>query len=665
MSVLRRIATLALGVVLLSAGLATTAASSVAPATVPAATDVNPAQCDIDPATPKRQFRGMWIASVGNLDWPSRQGLSAAQQQAEFRAQLDLAEQHNMNAVVVQVRPMADAFWPSPHEPWSQYLTGTQGGNPGYDPLAFMVRETHARGLEFHAWFNPYRVATHTNVNNLHASHPARQNPSWVFAYDGGLVYNPGIPAVRQFIQTAMMHAVTNYDIDAVHWDDYFYPYPAGGEIPDQATYAQYGAGFSNIQDWRRNNVDLLVQEMGQAIKAAKPHVKFGISPFGIWRNQSSDPAGSATNGLQSYDAIFADTRKWVLEEWIDYITPQVYWEFGHSAADYGVLIPWWSDLVDGTNVQLTIGQAVYKVGTGGAWNNAAELTNHLTFNRDYPQVAGDIHFRSGSVRQNALGAFSRLSADHYARPALLPAMPHLSGSVPGAPTITDAVRTGSGVELTIQAGSGSPSTYAVYRIDGSGPADPCDFEDASNLLGVAPASGTFVDTSAGSGTYTYYVTALDRAHRESGRSAPATVEEGTGPWSVIVDNSDASRFTASANWGTSSWNPLAYGSDYRFASPQSVSDAAWWKINVPSNGNYRVDVWYPSDPGYNSAAPYIVATSSGNQTVQVDQRSNGGQWVSLGTFNLNAGDYNVVGLSRWTTGTGYVLADAVRLTRT
>ncbi|MEU5674166.1 family 10 glycosylhydrolase, partial [Micromonospora sp. NPDC047753] len=262
----------------------------------------------------------MWIASVANIDWPSRTGLTAAAQQAEYRGWLDLAQQRRMNAVVVQVRPAADAFWPSTHEPWSQWLTGTQGGNPGYDPMAFMVAEAHARNLEFHAWFNPYRVATHTDLTKLAASHPARTNPGWAVAYNGQLYYNPGIPAVRAFVQTAMMDAVSRYDIDAVHWDDYFYPYPgSGGGFPDQATYAQYGAGFSTIADWRRNNVNLLVQEMSAKIRAAKPWVKLGVSPFGIWRNAGTDPLGSRTTGLQSYDAIYADTRRWVKQGWIDF----------------------------------------------------------------------------------------------------------------------------------------------------------------------------------------------------------------------------------------------------------------------------------------------------------------------------------------------------------
>ncbi|NED94718.1 family 10 glycosylhydrolase [Phytoactinopolyspora alkaliphila] len=627
---------------------------------------VSAAQCTPDPATPKSQFRAMWISSVYNIDWPSRTGLSANAQRAELRSWLDLAEQRNMNAVVVQIRPTADAFWPSSYEPWSQWLTGSPGGNPGYDPLQFMVDEAHSRDIEFHAWFNPYRVATHTNRNNLAASHPVRQNPGWAFAYNGQLYYNPGIPAVRDFVQDAMMDAVTRYDIDGVHFDDYFYPYPASGQqIPDQTTYQQYGAGFSNIGDWRRNNVDLLIQEMSQRISSAKEHVKFGVSPFGIWRNSSTDPRGSATSGLQSYDAIYADTRKWVTEGWLDYVTPQIYWEIGHSAANYSVLVPWWSDLVSGTDVQLYVGQGAYKIGDGGAWNSSAELSNHLTLNRDHPEVKGDVYFSAKDIRADRLGAITRLAGDHYTRPAITPAMPHLGGGTPAAPSITDATRTGSGVSLTIE---GAATSYAVYRIAGDGAADPCDFADASHLLGTVRASGgsaAFIDTTAASQTYSYYATALDRTRNESSVSAAAVVPAGSGEsWSVTVDNATSGAFTASSNWGSSSWSSQRFGMDYRFASPVSSSDAAWFRADVSTTASYRVEVWYPANPDYNSSAPHIVATTSGNQVVNVDQRSNGGRWVNLGTFQLAAGERNVVGVSRWTSTSGYVIADAVRLTR-
>ncbi|WP_320068640.1 family 10 glycosylhydrolase [Micromonospora sp. RTGN7] len=645
-----------------------TASPPATPDTVPVAAQV---ACVTDPATPKRQFRGMWIASVANIDWPSRTGLTAAAQQAEYRGWLDLAQQRRMNAVVVQIRPTADAFWPSTYEPWSQWLTGTQGGNPGYDPLAFMVAEAHARNLEFHAWFNPYRVANHTDLTKLTASHPARKNPGWAVAYNGQLYYNPGIPAVRAFVQDAMMDAVSRYDLDAVHWDDYFYPYPgSGGGFPDQATFAQYGAGFSNIGDWRRNNVNLLVQEMHNRIQAVKPWVKLGVSPFGIWRNAGTDPLGSRTTGLQAYDAIYADTRRWVKQGWIDYIAPQIYWHIGHPSADYAELIRWWSETVTGTNVQLLVGQATYRAGASGqdaAWQDTAELSDHLTANRAYPQIAGDIHFSAKDVRADRIGAVTRVANDHYRRPALAPA--GVGGVAPAAPSLTSAVRGTGGVTLTWQRGtSGSTAQYAVYRLSGDGAVDPCDLADARNLLGTVRASGstgTFTDATAAAGsTYRYLVTGLDRLHAESAASNARLVTGTGGAFSVIVDNATAGGFTAAATWGTSSYLTTRYGANYRFAEPQAVSDPAWFTATLPAAGSYRVEVWYPADAGYNSAAPHLVVTANGTVTTKVDQRTGGGQWRVLGTYDLAAGTRQVVGVSRWTSTTGYVVADAVRITR-
>ncbi|WP_067136929.1 family 10 glycosylhydrolase [Microtetraspora malaysiensis] len=629
--------------------------SAVTPAAAAAA-------CATDPATPKRQLRAMWISSVANIDWPSRTGLSVSAQQAELRSWLDLAVSRRMNAVMIQVRPTADAFWPSSYEPWSQWLTGTQGGDPGYDPLAFMVAEAHARNLELHAWFNPYRIANHDDPTKLISTHPARQHPDWRFAYGGKLYYNPGIPEVRTFIEDAIMDAVSRYDIDGVHLDDYFYPYPVSGEtIPDAATFSRYGGGFSDIGDWRRDNVNRLVRELDQRIHAAKPWAAFGVSPFGIWRNSSTDPLGSRTSGLQSYDAIYADSRQWVKQGWVDYIAPQIYWHIGYAPAAYDVLTGWWSDVVKGTGVQLVVGQAAYRVGASGqdaAWQSPAELSNHLYENRKHPEVAGDVYFSAKDVKADRIGGFSALASAHYSKPALLPARG--TGSAPAAPTITSATRTSNAVALSWQA-TGSPTSYAVYRVAGAPTTtDPCFFADARNLIATTRQT-SYTDTTPGD-TATYYVTALDRWQQESAPSAGKSVGS-SGAFSVVVDNSDPS-FAAGSAWGTSAYSSQAYGADYRFASPVAASDPAWFTAAIPGAGSYRVEVWYPANSGYNSATPYIVATSGGNQTVPVDQRTGGGQWRSLGTFTLAAGTYKVVGVSRWTSTTGYVIADAVRITK-
>lgn len=365
-------------------------------------------------AGPTTAMRAEWIASVTNIDWPSAPGLSADQQRAEYTRLLDRAVENELNAVFVQVRPTADAFWPSEYEPWSHWLTGEQGVDPGYDPMKFLVEQAHQRGLEFHAWFNPYRVSMQADPGKLVPDHPARQHPEWVFEYGGQLYYDPGVPQARAFVEDAIMDAVGKYDVDGVHLDDYFYPYPVNGEaIPDQDTFSRYGGRFDNIEDWRRNNVNLLVSELDKRIHEVRPGAQFGISPFGIWRNRSSDPAGSETSGLESYSAIYADSRAWVANGWVDYINPQIYWELGHPAADYAALVPWWANQVKGTDVNLFIGQGAYKAGEQG-WEDPAELSRHLTFNRDYPQVDGDVYFSASSLDGNAKEAMAKVVADHY-----------------------------------------------------------------------------------------------------------------------------------------------------------------------------------------------------------------------------------------------------------
>ncbi|MCX5383484.1 glycoside hydrolase family 10 protein [Streptomyces sp. NBC_00083] len=372
-----------------------------------------------------RAFRGVWLATVVNRDWPSRPGLSATDQRAELLAHLDKAVERRLNAVVFQVRPTADALWDSPYEPWSQWLTGVQGKDPGWDPLGTAVDEAHRRGLALHAWFNPYRVANHIDPTRLVATHPARVHPGWVVPYGGKLYYNPGLPEVRRFVEDAMLDAVARYDVDGVHWDDYFYPYPvAGVSFDDDEAYARYGAGFADRADWRRHNIDLLVRETAARIKAVKPHVRFGVSPFGVWRNDANDPLGSATTaGAQTYDDLYADTRRWVREALIDYICPQLYWNIGLAAADYAVLVPWWDEVARGTGVDLYIGEALYKAGDPAqpaAWQDPAELSRHLTLAKRYPSVRGHCFFAAKEVTEDRAGAMARVVADHYATRAAL-----------------------------------------------------------------------------------------------------------------------------------------------------------------------------------------------------------------------------------------------------
>jgi uncharacterized lipoprotein YddW (UPF0748 family) len=372
------------------------------------------------------RMRGVWIATVANRDWPSAPGLPADRQCAELLELLDAAVERKLNAVMLQVRPTADALWPSPYEPWSAVLTGTQGEDPGWDPLGTAVREAHRRGLELHAWFNPYRIANTTDPSRLAPGHPALRHPDWAVPYGGKLYYNPGLPEVRRFVQDAMLDAVRRYAVDAVHWDDYFYPYPVSGQhFDDDHAYDRYGQGFPDRASWRRHNTDLLVRETADRIRRVRPGTRFGISPFAVWRNRATDPRGSATTaGVQTYDDLYADTRGWVRNGWIDYIVPQVYWNIGFAAADYARVVPWWADVVDGTKVDLYIGEALYKASATGqpaAWQDPAELSRHLTFDQDYPQVRGNVFFAAKDVVADPIGAMSRVVADHYHAPARAP----------------------------------------------------------------------------------------------------------------------------------------------------------------------------------------------------------------------------------------------------
>jgi len=372
------------------------------------------------------EMRGVWLATVNNRDWPSAPGLPARRQRGELLAHLDRAVRSRLNTVIFQVRPTADALWPSPYEPWSEYLTGTQGTDPGWDPLGTAVAEAHARGLALHAWFNPYRVANHADPTKLVASHPARKHPQWVVPYGGKLYYNPGLPEVRAFVQDAMLDAVRRYPVDAVHFDDYFYPYPVAGQtFDDDEAYDRHGGGFPNRAAWRRDNIDKLVRETAARVRSIRPAARFGISPFGVWRNADTDPLGSDTRaGVQTYDDMHADTRTWVRKGWIDYIVPQLYWNIGFAAADYAELLGWWAETARGSRTKLYLGEALYKAGDPAqpaAWQDPAELSRHLTRARAFPQARGHVFFAADEVAVDRIGAMARVVADHYQRPAKPP----------------------------------------------------------------------------------------------------------------------------------------------------------------------------------------------------------------------------------------------------
>jgi uncharacterized lipoprotein YddW (UPF0748 family) len=407
---------------------------------VPISAQPVPARVDSLPPQIQREFRGLWIATVANIDWPSRIGLSTWQQQSEMIAILNRAVELHANAVVFQVRPEADALYQSDYEPWSPYLSGTMGRapEPFYDPLAFVVREAHARGLEVHAWFNPYRALQPSSPGDPAPSHVTRADPGIVRRYGAQLWMDPGDPAVVARTVRAVVDVTRRYDIDGIHIDDYFYPYKetdrSGRDIqfPDASTYKRYTSegGTLSLRDWRRHNVDSFVERIGKEIHAVKPYVLFGVSPFGIWR--PGYPA--SVRGLDSYEEIFADSRKWLQEGWVDYLAPQLYWPIGRPQQDYQQLLGWWVSqnshnrhIWPGLNAGLAKDTAPHGRG-------AAEVMDQIRLTRAQPGASGEIFFSMKNFMQDPDSLDERLAGTSYAAPALIPASPWLDATVPGTP---------------------------------------------------------------------------------------------------------------------------------------------------------------------------------------------------------------------------------------
>ena len=363
------------------------------------------------------EMRGVWVATVFNLNFPSKAGISAEQMRTEIDAIIQTCNEANLNAIFFQVRPTSDALYNSEIFPTSKYLVGTQGGAlpDGFDPLKYIIEQSHANNIELHAWINPYRITVGSpgspehDVNALAASHPARKNPSWAVKYaDGRLYYNPGLPEVRKLVVDGVLEIVRNYNIDGIHFDDYFYPYPVtGASFDDDAAFKTYGAAGQSIADFRRENVNKLVKDVYDGINKINPSVRFGISPFGIWANQSSIPTGSATSGLQGYSAIYSDAKAWIEGGYIDYICPQIYWAFGFSIARFDVLVRWWSALVDGTGVDLYIGHAAHNLAdsetstSASHFKNEREIPQQVEYGRAYMGVAGSVFYGYKSINAN------------------------------------------------------------------------------------------------------------------------------------------------------------------------------------------------------------------------------------------------------------------------
>ncbi|SMO39935.1 glycoside hydrolase family 10 protein [Solitalea koreensis] len=471
---------------------------------------------------PKREFRGVWIATVANIDWPNSNQLSASEQQDQFIYLLDQQKRDGINTVITQIRPAADAFYAKSREPWSSWLTGAQGRlpYPVYDPLQFMIEETHKRAMEFHAWFNPYR-ATHKSARGpVATNHITRTHPDWFFRYGGQLLFNPGLPEVRNYIVSVVMDVVRNYDIDGIHFDDYFYPYPEPNQtLQDWATFKKYPNGFTNIDDWRRNNVNLLIKMVHDSIKATKPYVKFGISPFGIWKNSvTDDDEGSLTDGGSSYYRQYADSREWIKQGWVDYMLPQVYFQIGHPKADFETLVDWWNTNNYGRHIY--IGMGAYRIGSDPAWRRATHMPDELKITRSYENVQGQAWFSAKSLIRNIQGFTDTLRNNYYRYQALPPTMPWIDSIPPNAPKEFIAVQTNPGVvKLSWKApdvakDGGTARGYVIYRFTKN---EATNILDAKHIITVVYNETSFTDTEPKpKQRYVYVITALDRLQNES-----------------------------------------------------------------------------------------------------------------------------------------------------
>lgn len=469
---------------------------------------------DVAIETPKREFRGAWIQTVGQSRYRQMNSAAMRHYLSEMVRKLDEA---GINAVIFQVRPEADAFYQSELEPWSRFLTGEQGkapDDPTFDPLTFLVNECHKRGMELHAWLNPYRVKTSMG-NALAPDHLYHRHPERFLQYGNQLFFDPGLPENRGYICEVVRDIVSRYEVDAIHMDDYFYPYPiAGTPFPDDNSFDAYAAsqGFNASQrgEWRRNNVNLLIQQIKYTIAGIKPWVRFGISPFGIYRNKRNDPEGSDTNGLQNYDDLYADIRLWVEKGWIDYNLPQLYWERGHNAADYTTLLKWWNDHNYGKH--LYIGQDLKRS------LDRQELQTKIRMTREMTQVHGNCYWYGYQILENVQGTADTLRQAIHRSKALIPAYTHMHEGRPEKvkkliEQFTEDMHFLTWEHKREPLQPEKAQKFVLYRFRES---EKIDIEQAEHLLAVTHDNFFILPYEGGENRYTYVVTALDAFGNES-----------------------------------------------------------------------------------------------------------------------------------------------------
>ena len=474
------------------------------------------AQVQTGSAYPKREFRAAWIQSVNG----QFRGMPTEKLKQNLIGQLNSLLKAGINAIIFQVRPEADALYASRLEPWSRFLTGVQGKapEPYWDPMQFMIDECHKRGMEFHAWINPYRTKT-TLKSELAPNHVYNIHPEWFVTYGDQLYFDPALPESRRHICMVVSDIVSRYDVDAIHMDDYFYPYPIKGkDFPDDASFARFGGGFSNKGDWRRSNVNVLIKKLHETIREIKPWVKFGVSPFGIYRNESSDPLGSKTKGLQNYDDLYADVLLWAREGWIDYNIPQIYWHIGHPVADYETLVKWWARNTE--NRPLFIGQSVMNTVQNADPKNPSinQLPRKMALQRAYQTIGGSCQWPASAVVENAGKYRDALIAEYHKYPALPPVFDFMDNEAPAKVRKMKPVWTEDGYILFWTAPKYKEEMnravqYVVYRFNDK---EKVNIDDPSHIVAITRDNFYKLPYEDGKTKYRYVVTALDRLHNES-----------------------------------------------------------------------------------------------------------------------------------------------------
>ncbi len=469
-------------------------------------------------ASPKREFRGAWLQTIYQGQY-SR--MDSDENRAYLRGELDKLAAVGINAVIFQVRPQADAFFPSNLEPWSRFLSGKQGVSPSpeWDPLAFMVAECHARNMELHAWINPYRVTASVG-EVLSSDHVYHQHPEWFIEYNKKIYFDPGVPQSRAHICRVVRNMVNRYDIDAIHLDDYFYPYPTAGlTFPDQDSFAKYGLTQNYIPDqrnkWRRNNVNLLIEELHHTIKGIKPWVQLGISPFGIYRNKRNDPEGSDTNGLQTYDDLHADVLRWAREGWIEYLIPQLYWELDHPLASSRGLVGWWAENTP-KNCHLYIGQSITR--TLDVEKPLAEWNEKMRLSRSTEGVGGNCFWSGYNLMDNYKGCHTLLKDEYHTRPALIPAYTLIDSIPPNEALVLKVQQLSDRRMLVWKKRPTSDKMqrqiyFCLYRFEEG---EEIDLSNSSHLIACTRENRyRLPDVNEGK-RVTFVLTTVDRAHNES-----------------------------------------------------------------------------------------------------------------------------------------------------